>query len=358
MKRIFIVLITLGFTTFLALAANQKDQHKNQIWSQQKANAWYATQPWPSGCNYQPATAINQIEMWQTESFDAATIDKELGWAEGLGFTTMRVFLSSVVWKAEPIAFKQNIEKFLTIAASHKIRPMFVFFDDCWKPESAIGRQDAPKPGVHNSGWVRDPAVSLRSDTAKLFPFLEKYVKDIMITFKNDKRILLWDLYNEPGNSGHGITSLPLLRNTFKWAREVNPVQPLSAGVWTFGCTELNVFQIENSDVVTYHNYGNEKEHDTWINLLKIQNRPMICTEYMARRNDSKFQNIMPLLRRHNVGAINWGFVSGKTNTIFAWDEPKPNEKEPVLWFHDIYRQDKTPFDQAEVDIIKKMNGK
>jgi hypothetical protein len=358
MKKSLIILITLIISISFVAGASNKKRSTTDRWSEQKANAWYASQPWPSGCNFQPSTAINQIEMWQNESFDAATIDKELGWAEGLGFTTMRVFLSSVVWKAEPVVFKNNIDKFLTISARHKIRPMFVFFDDCWKPESNIGKQDAPKLGVHNSGWVRDPSVSLRADTANLFPILETYVKDIMGTFKNDKRILLWDLYNEPGNSGHGIASLPLLQNVFKWAREVNPVQPISSGIWYFGCQELNIFQIQQSDVITYHNYATTKEHEIWINLLKTHNRPMICTEYMARRNDSKFQNIMPLLKNNNVGAINWGFVSGKTNTIFAWDEPKPNEKEPVLWFHDIYRQDKTPFDQVEVDVIKKMNGK
>ena len=355
MKRIFFIIVTLSFTAFLAYSANPT---QDKQWSQQKANAWYATQPWPSGCNYIPSTAVNQIEMWQSESFDPATIDKELGWAQELGFTTMRVFLSSVVWKNDPAGFKKNMEKFLTISSGHKIRPIFVFFDDCWKPESAIGKQDEPKPGVHNSGWVQDPSVSLRKDTTKLYAGLQKYVKDVLKTFRKDDRILMWDLYNEPGNGGHGISSLSLLRNVFKWAREVNPVQPLTAGVWTFDCVELNVFQIENSDVVTYHNYSNEKEHSIWINLLKIKNRPMICTEYMARRNDSKFQNIMPLLKKYNVGAINWGFVSGKTNTIFAWDEPKPNEKEPVLWFHDILRKDKTPFDQNEIDIIKKMNGK
>lgn len=358
MKKNLIILVLLAAGVTLSFASSPKKPGVGQRWSVQKAKAWYAAQSWPSGCNFQPSTAINQIEMWQNESFDAATIDKELGWAEELGFTTMRVFLSSVVWKAEPAVFKKNIDKFLAISASHKIRPMFVFFDDCWKLESAIGKQDAPKPGVHNSGWVQDPSVSLRADTAKLFPVLEKYVKDILTTFKNDKRILLWDLYNEPGNQGHGITSLPLLKNVFKWARQVNPIQPLSAGIWYFDCPELNVFQIQNSDVITYHNYSNPKEHEMEINLLKTHDRPMICTEYMARRNDSKFQNIMPLLRKNNVGAINWGFVSGKTNTIFAWDEPKPNEKEPVLWFHDIYRQDKTPFDANEIEIIKKSTGK
>ncbi|MHB9141037.1 MAG: glycoside hydrolase family 2 TIM barrel-domain containing protein [Paludibacter sp.] len=357
-KSIYLLLISVFFSVQSQSASLKTSENQDQCWAKEKATVWYAALPWLSGCNFQPSSAINQIEMWQNSSFDAPTIDKELGWAEELGFNTMRVFLSSVVWNAEPDVFKRNIDKFLTISAKHNIRPMFVFFDDCWKQESAIGKQEAPKPGVHNSGWVQDPSVSLRADTAKLYPQLEKYVKDILKTFKNDKRILLWDLYNEPGNSGHGISSLALVRNLFKWAREVNPIQPLSVGVWTFGCPELNVFQVQNSDVITYHNYASIGEHEMWVNLLKTHNRPMICTEYMARRNDSKFQNIMPMLSRNNVGAINWGFVSGKTNTIFAWDEPKPNEKEPVLWFHDIYRQDKTPFDQAEVDVIKKMNAK
>jgi len=358
MKKFFIILITSCFTTVLVFSHNQKDQNKINPWTKQKANTWYVSQPWLSGCNFQPSSAINQIEMWQAETFDSATIDKELGWAEELGFNTMRVYLSSVVWKNDPLRFKKRMDQYLTISSKHGIRTLFVFFDDCWNEESAIGKQPDPMPGIHNSGWVQDPGVSLRKDTTKLFPFLERYVKDILSTFKNDKRILLWDLYNEPGNSKHGITSLPLLKNVFKWAKQENPSQPISAGIWYFGCNELNSFQIENSDVITYHNYGNENEHQIWINFLKMQNRPMICTEYMARRNDSKFQNIMPLLKKNQVGAINWGFVSGKTNTIFAWSEPSPDLKEPILWFHDIYRQDKTPFDPKEIDVIKDMNGK
>jgi galactose mutarotase-like enzyme len=328
------------------------------VWSQQQAARWYASQPWLSGCNFQPSTAINQIEMWQAESFDAATIDKELGWAAELGFNTMRVYLSSVVWKNDPQGFKKRMDQYFAISSKHGIRSIVVFFDDCWNEESAYGKQPAPKPGVHNSGWVQDPSVSLRKDTVKLFPVLEKYVKDILTTFKNDNRILLWDLYNEPGNSKHDCTSLPLLKNVFKWARQVNPSQPISVGVWYFGCHELNAFQIANSDIVTYHNYSNVNDHQMWINFLRIQNRPMICTEYMARKHDSKFTNIMPLLKSNNIGAINWGFVLGKTNTIYAWDEPTPSGKEPILWFHDIYRTDHTAFDQNELNTIKNLNGK
>jgi len=358
MKKSIIALIALCFTTSHSFSANQKEKVKSNLWTKEKAKEWYSNQPWLSGCNFQPSSAINQIEMWQAETFDAPTIDKELGWAEELGFTTMRVFLSSVVWKNDAKGFKNRMDQFLEISSKHQIKPMFVFFDDCWNSESQIGKQADPKPGIHNSGWVQDPSVSLRNDTTKLFPELEKYVTDIISSFKNDKRILLWDLYNEPGNKNHGITSLPLLQKVFKWARKVNPSQPITSGIWYFDCNELNVFQIANSDILTYHNYSGVKDHQTAINYLKIFDRPMICTEYMARKHDSKFQNIMPLLKHNNIGAINWGFVSGKTNTIFAWDEPTPSGKEPELWFHDIFRQDHTSFDLNEINVIQKMNGK
>jgi len=358
MKKQIFSLLFLALLSSITLYAAKTQLVQNSRWSKEKANAWYSTQPWLTGCNFQPSSAINQVEMWSSETFDAATIDKELGWAEELGFNVMRVYLSSEVWKKDPQGFKKRMEQYLSISDKHAIRTLFVIFDDCWNEETVPGKQPDPKPGVHNSGWVQDPACSLRADTLKLYPILEKYVKDIVGTFKNDNRILLWDLYNEPGNSEHGLASLPLLKNVFKWARQANPSQPISSGIWYFGATELNTFQLENSDVVTYHNYSDERDHQGWINFLKIQGRPMICTEYMARRNNSRFENIMPLLKRYNIGAINWGFVAGKTNTIFAWDEPRPNESEPPLWFHDIYRRNKTAFDPKEVDFIKRINNK
>ena len=357
MKRNLLLVGIIGLCSLFS-TAKINGENVNTVWTKEKAAEWYAPQPWLSGCNFQPSSAINQIEMWQAETFDVSTIDKELGWAEGLGFNVMRVFLSSVVWKADPQGLKNRMDKYLEISNKHGIKTMFVFFDDCWNAESAIGKQPEPKLGVHNSGWVQDPSCSLRLDTVKLFPVLERYVKDILTTFKNDKRILLWDLYNEPGNGQHINNSLPLLKSVFNWARQINPSQPLSSGVWSLALTNLNEFQIANSDVITYHNYQDAAGHKNDIEHLEMQGRPMICTEYMARRNNSLFKTIMPLLKKNNIGAINWGFVSGKTNTIFAWDEPKADGKEPVLWFHDIYRQDKTTFDTAEVNIIKKMNGK
>jgi hypothetical protein len=324
-------------------------------WSEEDANKWYSTQPWMAGCDYIPATAINQIEMWHHDTFNAPQINKELTWAEDLGFNTMRVFLSSVVYKNDAEGLKQRMNDFLNICDQHHIRPIFVFFDDCWNRESHYGPQLQPRPGVHNSGWVQDPSYSLRQDTMTLYADLKKYVQDIVGCFAKDKRVLMWDLYNEPGNSGYNETSLPLLKKVFLWARSCHPSQPLTSGIWYTGCPALNAFQLTHSDVISYHNYSDEKDHGTEISYLKMLNRPLVCTEYMARKNGSRFDNIMPLLKKEKVVAVNWGFVSGKTNTIFAWSEPMPNVKEPPIWFHDILRQDGSPFSLEEVKLIKSL---
>lgn len=331
-----------------------------QRWSVEKANEWYAGKPWLAGCNYIPAYAVNQIEMWSKETYDSKQIDKELGWAQDLGFNTMRVFLSSVVYANDPEGMKQRMDDFLGICQRHGIQPLFVFFDDCWNPESAYGKQPAPKPGVHNSGWVRDPSMSLREDTVKLYQDLGKYVKDILTAFGKDDRVLLWDLYNEPGNNGLKVKSLPLLRKVFEWAREAKPSQPVTACVWNTSADfqPLNMFVLDNSDVISYHNYDPQASHRSEIDYLGICGRPLVCTEYMARKQGSTFSSIMPLLKERKVVAINWGFVSGKTNTIFAWSTPIPDGREPELWFHDILRQDGSPFSPDEVSFIKKMTGK
>lgn len=328
-----------------------------KVWSLEKANAWYKEHQWITGANFLPSTAINQLEMWQAETFDPATIDRELGWAEGIGFNTMRVYLHSLAWKGDTEGFKKRVGDYLTIANKHGIKTIFVFFDDCWNKVPRQGKQPEPKPGVHNSGWVQDPGNPASNDTT-LFPGLEKYVKDVMTHFSKDKRILLWDLYNEPGNDGKKDSSLPLLRKVFQWAREVNPEQPISAGLWAWDLTNLNAFQLQNSDVLTYHNYEDPQWHLRVIELLKANGKPMICTEYMARTRNSRFTNVLPLLKKHNIGAINWGFVAGKSNTIYAWDTPIADGSQPDEWFHDIYFPDGTPYRQDEVNLIKKLNNK
>jgi hypothetical protein len=345
----------IGFLLLICLWLPGSGQ-KNQ-WNQEQANNWAAENGWLRGCNFNPSTAINQLETWQAGSFDPKTIDRELGWAEGIGMNVMRVYLHHLAWEIDKEGFKKRMDTYLTIASKHGIKTIFVFFDDCWNPTYKAGKQPDPKPGVHNSGWVRDPGDLLFSEPG-MIKILESYVKDILVTFKNDRRIALWDLYNEPGNSGYGNKSMSLLRKVFEWAWEVRPSQPVSSGLWSLNLSDFNKFQAENSDIITYHNYESPDKHQAAIDTLRKYNRPLVCTEYMARRNNSLFTNIMPMLKKENIGAINWGLVAGKSNTKYAWDEPIPNGAEPKLWFHEIFRPDGSPYKQEEVDLIKGLTGK
>ncbi|MBN2484937.1 MAG: cellulase family glycosylhydrolase [Bacteroidales bacterium] len=361
-----ITTFAIGFS--ILLLAGCGNTKKNEChtpgtrWDTARANQWYAQYPWLAGANFNPSTAINQLETWQAESFDTETIDRELGWASGIGFNCMRVYLHHLAWQTDKEGFKKRMDTYLGIAEKHGIHTLFVFFDDCWNSEYQAGKQPEPKTGVHNSGWVQDPGKALYNEDGtineELMAVLEEYVKDVLATFKNDQRILGWDLYNEPGNSGYGNKSMYLLEKVFDWGREVNPNQPLTAGVWNINLPDLNKFQVEHSDIITYHNYNDEKHHQSAIDTLKLINRPMICTEYMARTNNSRFENIMPILKQQNIGAINWGLVSGKSNTIYAWDTPVPDGSEPELWFHDVFRKTGEPYNTNEIALIKSLTAK
>jgi len=353
MRKLFFTLIAIAFLT----TGNVYAQKERTVWSKTKANEWYAKKGWLRGSNFIPSSAINQLEMWQAATFDPKTIDRELGYAESIGLNAMRVFLHHVAWQEDHEGFKNRMKQYLSIADKHHIGTIFVIFDDCWNDNYHAGKQPAPRTGVHNSGWIRDPGTLYQTEPL-LGDTLERYVKDLLTTFKHDRRILLWDLYNEPGNSDYGNKTLPLLTKEFSWGRQVNPDQPLSAGLWSDKLTELNTYQLANSDVITYHNYDKEPEHAKAIDTLKPYGRPLICTEYMARTRGSLFSNIMPLLKRENVGAINWGLVAGKTNTMYAWDTPMPDGEEPKVWFHDIFRKDGTPYSKSEVKLIKSLTGK
>ena len=327
------------------------DQRADSRWTPERAQRWYDEQPWLVGCNFIPSTAVNQLEMWQAETFDPGTIDRELGWASSIGFNTVRVYLHDLAWEADRRGFKKRIDHFLEIAGRYGIRPMFVLFDDCWTDHPKPGRQPAPIPGVHNSGWVRSPGSRAVTDPNS-WPRLERYVKDIIATFGRDRRILMWDLYNEPGNSRMGNQSLPLLKAAFAWARDVRPRHPLTAGVWTANLKELAAYQLGVSDVITFHNYNDADALRSQIDRLRSHERPLICTEYMARTNNSRFETHLPIFKDERIGCYSWGLVGGKTQTIYPWGSPQ-GAPEPTVWFHDMLERDGTPFDPKEVRFVR-----
>ncbi len=325
-------------------------------WTESKAVVWYQRYPWILGCNFIPSTAVNQIEMWQGETFDTVAIGRELGWASSLGFNTIRVYLHDLPWAADRDGFRRRINLFLEIADRHKIMVVFVLLDDCWNTNPKQGPQPAPVPGVHNSRWVQCPGTKVVVDS-DLWPRVERYVKDVIRTFATDQRILMWDLYNEPGNSAHGKKALPLLEKVFDWAREIGPSQPLTAGVYD-GCDgDIEDYLLETSDVLTFHNYQDEDKLVSRIRDLKERNRPLICTEWMARTEGSTIETHLPVFKKERVGALLWGLVAGKTQTIYPWGS-KEGSPPPEVWFHDLLKPDGQPFDPREVDVIRALTGK
>jgi cellulase (glycosyl hydrolase family 5) len=346
-------------------------------WTEKKANDWYAQQPWLVGSNYIPRSAINELEMWQEATFNPEQIDQELGWAESLGMNTMRVFLHDLLWQQDADGFKKRIDQFLTIAAKHHIRPLFVLFDSCWDPLPHVGPQHPPIPGVHNSGWVQSPGAVGLGDL-KQYPRLKAYVQGVVSAFAKDDRILGWDIWNEPGNSNMGSYAkeelkgktervLVLLPEAFEWAREVNPTQPLTSGVCCVDQSpdashlgKIEQIQLRESDVITFHNYSWPEYFKREIGWLKKYGRPVICTEFMARSVGSTFDTILPIAKEEKVGAINWGFVVGKTQTNFPWEswEHPYILQQPPVWFHEVLHPDGKPYRQAEADLIRQLTGK
>jgi hypothetical protein len=346
------------------------------LWTKQQANEWYDRQPWMVGANYNPASAINQFEMWQADTFDAATIDKELGWARSIGMNTMRVYLHNMLWEEDAAGLKQRMDQFLGIAAKHNIRIMFVLFDSCWDPDPVSGPQRPPIPGVHNSGWMQAPGAARLADKSQ-YHKLESYVKDVVGHFKNDKRIVAWDVWNEPNNDGGGGGAYKptpnkkklvagLLGQVFDWAYSVDPTQPLTSGLWIGDNwddrTKLDAvekIQVARSEIMSFHDYNWPEQFEKRANQMLSYGRPVLCTEYMARGNGSTFDGSLPIGKRKNIAMINWGFVDGKSQTRLPWDSwKKPyTMDEPTIWFHEVFRADGKPYRQAEADLIRRLSA-
>jgi hypothetical protein len=362
----------LPVLTLILLAASA---HARDRWTPEEAAAWQKRTGWLVGCNYIPSTAINQLEMWQADTFDPVTIDRELGWAHDLGFNSVRVFLHHLLWEQDKAGFLKRMEKFLDIADKHKIGVMFVPLDSVWDPHPKLGKQREPKKGVHNSGWVQSPGAEIFGNPSR-HDELEGYIKGVIDHFKNDRRVQVWDVINEADNGNHEAygkvevkdksrLATMLLGKVFKWARAVDPSQPLTSGVWAGDWSEDSKLapheraMIDNSDIVSFHNYGNADDMKRRIAQLRRFNRPIVCTEYMARGNGSTFDPILGILKEEKVGAYNWGFVDGKSQTIYPWDSwRKAYDAPPKVWFHDIFRADGTPYSRAEVEYIRRVTKK
>ncbi len=366
-------ILALLFLAFGPMAFSFGAENDTARWSEEKAAAWQREHGWLVGCNFSPSTAMNQLEMWQADTFDTATIDRELGWAQSIGFNSVRVYLHDLLWQRDADGFLKRIDAFLAIAAKHDIGVMFVLFDSCWDPNPKLGKQRPPTPHLHNSRWVQSPGADVLKNPAPHEAALRAYVVGVVGRFRDDPRVQVWDIWNEPDNTNGASYGkqepankpalvLPLLKKAFAWAREAKPSQPLTSGVWIGNWADANRLnptervQLQQSDVISFHNYGSLASLKQSVQNLRRYKRPLLCTEYMSRGNASLFDPNLGYMKQQGVAAYNWGLVDGKTQTIYPWDSwRKQYKSEPPLWFHDILRRDGTPYRAKEIEYLRSL---
>jgi hypothetical protein len=351
MRKLFFI-ICLLISAFHLFAQDNR-------WSEEKANNWYKSFKWFNGVNYIPSDAINYTAMWDKTSFNPALIDKELAIAQSIGLNCVRVVLQYAVYADDPQYFLHTLERFLEICDAHGIKVMPTFFDDCFfgvNTDPVIGKQVEPLEGWYAWAWSPSPGHTLVVDQ-RFHPLLEKYVKDVLLKFKDDPRIFIWDLYNEPTNGGLGSRSIPLVKSVFVWAREINPSQPLTIGIWYYEIEELNDLVFTHSDIISFHDYGSREAIAKHIQGLRKYNRPIICSEWMNRPNKSTVEDVMPLLKKEQVGGFMWGLINGKTQTHLPWGHRPEKLPYTGVWQHDLYHNDFKPYNTGEIEIIKKLNN-
>ena len=344
-------------------------------WSSDRAWEWARGRAWVRGCNFVPSSAVNQLEMWQADTFDPDTIRRELGWAADLGMNAVRVFLHDVVHADDPQGLIRRLDAFLGIADARGIQTVPVLFDDCWYEGAVGGPQPFPVPGIHNSQWRQSPGKAIAGGFREQ-PRLKRYVQEIVDCFRADRRILFWDVYNEVGNFFLPILSqsvarriprlaaaflrfrfgrqptVPLLLAALDWARELAPEQPMTTATY-FPHRALNQTLLEASDVVSFHNYERLASLTAEIFVLRNQGRPLFCTEYLARTRGSRVETHLPVFQRENIGCFNWGLVSGRTQTIFSWADS--GRRAAPVWYHDLLYPDGSAYDPVEASLFKKL---
>lgn len=347
---VFVLMLWLVPVTAWGASDNLHDLR----WSQGKAWAWYAEVGQILGCNYLPRTAVNVTDIWQDESFDPKIIDEELGWAQKAGYNSLRVFVQYAVWEEDAEALRQRIDQFLTIADRHGMRVMLVLFDDSSSlgREPYIGKQNELVPSLYNSGGVPAPGHQ-RVNDCPAWPDLERYIKDLIGHFHNDRRILIWDLYNKPEMSGQDDKSLSLVKAAFRWARQAEPTQPLTAGAYSVNMEDsMSKTTMELSDVISFRSYGSSEAVSNTINICRRYNRPILCTEWLDRGLNNRFETILPIFAKERVGSYHRGLVAGQTQTHRPWDSKK-GDPMPKVWSHNVFHPDGAPYDPNEIELIR-----
>ncbi len=352
-------------------------------WSKEKAWEWYSKLPWLRGCNFIGSDCANRRDMWQSYQSEEhlATADWELALAKETGFNTVRVIVDFDVWYQEPDSFMEIFERYMQLFHKHGQYVMVCLTAEAEMPNGEY-EDFQPKPlgeqeyalGYHQG---RSPEVLERNlHHPKRYHPLEspvlrdkflQMVRSIVGKYREDERIVCWNLYNEPGIT-LGDRAMPLLKTMFEEARALGPVQPLTVELWTgynkkgeIG-TEVQKYALEQSDVISFHCYLPLPEMCRQIAYLKRYERPILCTEWLNRIQNSPVEDIFPLFQLERIGCWCWGFVVGKTQTNEPWYgmfapylRGEDSDIDLTRWMHDLYCPSLLPYDPREIKLIKEV---
>lgn len=354
----------------------------NRRWTENEIKAWYDALPWLRGCNFLPSNCVNRLDMWQSykRNEHLETADRELALCNETGFNTVRLWLNFDVYYKEPEEFMNTLESYISLSAKHNQAVMIVlaYEEDLPYGEKFIAK-NLGKQKIYFNHFNRDYKLFNECLNENKFRHYSEYpetrelffemVERVVKKYREDKRIIAWNVENEPG-IGIGKRAIKLLRELFALVRSLDPVQPLAADIWhavkddgTLDSEEENV-AYELSDFISFHSYS---EYEWFLSglyaLKKHYARPIIVTEWLNRCNHNTVRDIYPLLMYDKIGCYCWGFVGGETYTTEPWNDFwEKFEKNPDVnfdftkWQHDLYRRNYHPYDPREIALIKRCN--
>ncbi len=360
---------------------------RTEPWSKEKAWAWYNAQPWIRGCNYMPASAANRVDQWQQlgkeERF--AEVEREFALAQKVGLNAMRILVEQQgfgVWLAEHDGFMANFERYLQLMQKYGLRAIVVLGNDCSRPKE-LWKLPTPGPQAYDIGYHGGRRVTQHGsnpkavgytvlDDPQLRPKFYAMCEELLTKYRDDDRILFWNLWNEPGNNNRNDRTMKDLRELFERAWKIDPKQPLAADLWTVygnpkgeGRHPVEKLAGELSDIISFHCYADYRTQQRTIKALRARwGRPMVNTEWLARINGDELRTSYPVFAQENVGSTCWGFVNGKYQTHEPY-EPMwktqfeyRNPNQPVTkWFHDLFRPSHHPYDPEEINILMNLNA-
>ncbi len=294
---------------------------------------------WMRGANYVPSYARNDVQIWL--DYDPAVIDRELGYAAKLKLNVVRVFLQVAVYETAPQRFLDNFENLLSLCAKHQIQLMPVLFDSCFDPQ-VVDLQN-----YHDKKWMPSPGFSRLGNQDR--PALERYIQAVVGGHRQDRRIVLWDVMNEPestahyadGERGGRATIDAFVRWALRRVKDEQPNQPLTIG-WAAQPNTLAF--IDLVDVICIHQYCPAAELAKWIreaqHWSRLYGKPVIMNEFIGRPQQP-FERALPIVAEQKIGWCFWELMIGRTQ--FA---------EGVSPYQGLLYPDGTCYDADEVAAV------